>query len=52
MSIRNEIVERREAGDTRPLTKTEVVRFAKIWLVIEGLSNSESIFDDNGHCLT
>ena len=30
----SEINERREAGDTRPLTKTEVVRFAKEWLVI------------------
>lgn len=46
----SEISERREAGDTRPLTKTEVVRFAKEWLVIEGLYHSESIFDDNGGC--
>jgi hypothetical protein len=46
----SEISERREAGDTRPLTKSEVVKFAKAWLVVEGLYNSELIFDDNGGC--
>ena len=44
----SEITERREAGDTRPLTKSEVVKFAKEWIVIEGLYNTGSIFEDNG----